>query len=291
MVQRGFEGLQVGGLLRGALTLLLLAFHLSFGELIDKVVASVNGEPILESELRVYVLFYGNEDRESLIEKLVEKHLITQFLTQQGLNIPEGYIDQLVKDIASRNGKSVEKLYEELSKENLTIQDLKNFLRIEVASTLGLREYLSNRIDVSALEIELERMRKGEVELFKELELLVLNKGDKDKVLKLLESTGANLNDLAESLGVKVDSFRVRKGELVEVLDREVWRAREGELVVAEDEEHIYLAKVVRTFRVFSGRSEDEVRAEIIQRKIEEEKDKILSKLRKEAFVQFTPVP
>lgn len=286
MVQGGSEGLQVGGLLRGALTLLLLAFRLSFGELIDKVVANVNGEPILESELRVYVLFYGNEDRDSSVGKLVEKHLITQFLTQQGLNIPEGYIDQLVRDIASRNGKSVEKLYEELSKENLTIQDLKNFLRIEVASTLGLREYLSNRIDVSALEIELERMRKGEVELFKELELLVLDKGDKDKVLKLLESTGANLNDLAESLGVKVDSFKVRRGELVEVLDREVWRAKEGELVVAEDEEHIYLAKVVRTFRVFSGRSEDEVRAEIIQRKIEEEKDKILSKLKKEAFVQ-----
>ncbi len=287
MVQRDPKGLQAGALLKGALALLLIVSYLSFGQLLDRVVANVNGEPILESELKVASIFYGTEDRQKLIDILVEKHLVAQFLHQQGLNIPEGYIDQLIKDIAASNGKSVEQLYKELYKENLTPEDLRNFLKVEVASTLGLREYLSSRIDVSEVEIELERLKHGEVEFLKEIELLVVNKKDKDRLLQLIGEIGSDLEKIANALGEKTEKLKVRKGELVESLDREVWRVREGDLAIAEDEEHIYLAKVLRTVKVFSGRSEDEVKREILTKKMEEEKKRIITKLKKESFVQI----
>lgn len=287
MVQGSSKELQFGGLLKGALTLLLIVFQLGFGQLLDRVVANVNGEPILESELKIASIFYGIEDRRKLIETLVEKHLIAQFLRQQGLNIPEDYIDQLIKDIASSNKKSVEELYRELSKENLTPEDLRNFLKVEVASTLGLREYLSRRIDVSEVEIELERLKRGEVEFLKEIELLVVDKKEKDRLLQLVGELGTDLTKIAQVLGTKTERLKVKKGELVEGLDREVWRVKEGDLAVAEDGENIYLAKVLRTVKVFSGRSEDEIRKEILSRKIEEEKRRIISKLRKEGFIQI----
>ena len=287
MVQKCSQKLQAGGLLKGALILLLLVLNIGFGQLLDRVVVNVNGEPILESELKVASIFYGIKDRKKLIDILVEKHLIAQFLSRQGLNIPEDYIDQLIKDIATSNNKSVEELYEELRKENLTIEDLRNFLRVEVASTLGLREYLSSRIDVSEIEIELERLKHGEIKFLKEIELLVIDKKDKEKLLKLIEEKGTNLKEIAKALGTEVERLKVRRGDLVDPLDREVWRAREGDLAIAEDEDRIYLAKVLRTVRVFSGRSEDEIRKEILSRKIEEEKKKIISKLKKESFVQI----
>ena len=287
MVQRDPKGLQAGALLKGALAILLIVSYLSFGQLLDRVVANVNGEPILESELKVASIFYGTEDRQKLIDILIEKHLVAQFLRQQGLNIPEEYIDQLIKDIAASNGKSVEQLYKELYKENLTPEDLRNFLKVEVASTLGLREYLSSRIDVSEVEIELERLKHGEVEFLKEIELLVVNKKDKDRLLQLIGEIGSDLEKIANALGEKTEKLKVRKGELVESLDREVWRVREGDLAIAEDEEHIYLAKVLRTVKVFSGRSEDEVKREILTKKMEEEKKRIITKLKKESFVQI----
>ncbi len=287
MVQKCSQKLQARGLLKGTLILLLLVLNIGFGQLLDRVVANVNGEPILESELKVASIFYGIKDRKKLIDILVEKHLIAQFLSRQGLNIPEDYIDQLIKDIATSNNKSVEELYEELRKENLTIEDLRNFLRVEVASTLGLREYLSSRIDVSEIEIELERLKHGEVKFLKEIELLVIDKKDKEKLLKLIEEKGTNLKEVAKALGTEVERLKVRRGDLVDPLDREVWRAREGDLAIAEDEDRIYLAKVLRTVRVFSGRSEDEIRKEILSRKIEEEKKRIISKLKKESFVQI----
>ena len=287
MVQERSEKLPLGDLLKGTLIILLAFFHIGFGQLLDRVVANVNGEPILESELKVASIFYGIKDRKKLIDILVEKHLIAQFLSKQGLNIPEDYIDQLIKDIATSNKKSVEELYEELRKENLTIEDLRNFLRVEVASTLGLREYLSSRIDVSEVEIELERLKHGEVTFLREIELLVIDKKDKEKLLKAIEQGGTDLERIARALGAQVEKLKVKRGDLVDSLDREVWKVREGDLAIAEDEESIYLAKVLRTVRIFSGRSEDEIKKEILTRKMEEEKKRIISELKKESFVQI----
>lgn len=287
MVQGSSKRLQAGNLLKGALILSLILVHFGFSQLLDRVVASVNGEPILESELKVASVFYGIKDRQRLIETLVEKHLVAQFLQQQGLNIPEGYIDQLIRNIASSNNKTVEELYMELYKENLTPEDLRSFLRVEVASTLGLREYLSGRVDVSEVEIELERLKHGEVEFLKEIELLVLSKDKKEELLKLVGEFGTDLERIAQALGTRVERMKVGKGELVEDLDREVWKLREGDLAVAEDGKHVYLAKVLRTVKVFSGRSEDEVKREILNRKMEEEMKRILSDLKKESFIQI----
>ncbi|HHJ64518.1 MAG TPA: peptidylprolyl isomerase [Aquifex aeolicus] len=267
--------------------ILLLLIGLSFPQLLDRVVANVNGEPILESELKVARIFYGAVDRRELINMLVEKHLIAQFLRENGMNVPEAYIDQVVKEIAESNGRSLEELYEDLRREGLTPDDLRSFLRVEITATLGLREYLRNRIEVSEIEIELERLRKGEVDYLREIELLIIPASKKEKVLEAVSEKGSDLQEIAKSLGLKTERLRVKRGELVEPLDREVWRTPKGELTVAEDGEHLYLAKVLREVRVFSGRSEEEIREEILRKKIEREREEIVRKLRRERFVEI----
>lgn len=287
MVPGSFKGLPLGALPAKAGVILLLLIGLSFSQLLDRVVANVNGEPILESELKVARIFYGAVDRRELINMLVEKHLIAQFLRENGMNVPEAYIDQVVKEIAESNGRSLEELYEDLRREGLTPDDLRSFLRVEITATLGLREYLRNRIEVSEIEIELERLRKGEVDYLREIELLIIPASKKEKVLEAVSEKGSDLQEIAKSLGLKTERLRVKRGELVEPLDREVWRTPKGELTVAEDGEHLYLARVLREVRVFSGRSEEEIREEILRKKIEREREEIVRKLRRERFVEI----
>lgn len=250
------------------------------------MVANVNGEPILESEVRIASIFYGIKDRNELIRMLVEKHLVAQFLQQNGLNVPEDYLESLIKDIAKSNGKSVEEFYRDLYEEGLTPKDLKDFLRIEVASTLGLKEFLKTKVEVSEIEIELERLKGGEIKFLREIELLVVDKSKKEDLFKVIGDK-ADLNEIAENLGLNTETLKVSRGDLVEPLDREVWRVKPGDLAIAEDEKHIYIAKVVRVIRKISGRSEDEIKREIVEKKMKEMEEEIISKLKKNSFVEI----
>ncbi|HIQ30873.1 MAG TPA: peptidylprolyl isomerase [Aquifex aeolicus] len=258
-----------------------------FPELLDRVVANVNGEPVLESELSLASLFYGEKDRSKLLNILIDKRLIAQFLRERGLSIPADYIERLVDNLARSSKKSVEELYRDLYSEGITPGDLRSFLEMEVSSTLGLEEYLRNRVSVSEIEIELELLKRGEVEFIKEVELLVVEKDRKDELLRLVGEIGGKLGDVAKGMGLKLERLRVKRGELVEAVDKEVWRAKEGELVVGEDDENIYMVRVVKTVRVFSGKSEDEIREEIIKKKMEIEKRELVQELREKSFVEI----
>jgi len=258
-----------------------------FPELLDRVVANVNGEPVLESELSLASLFYGEKDRSKLLNILIDKRLIAQFLRERGLSIPADYIERLVDNLARSSKKSVEELYRDLYSEGITPGDLRSFLEMEVSSTLGLEEYLRNKVSVSEIEIELELLKRGEVEFIKEVELLVVEKDRKDELLKLVGEMGGKLGDVAKGMGLKLERLRVKRGELVEAVDKEVWRAKEGELVVGEDDENIYMVRVVKTVRVFSGKSEDEIREEIIKKKMEIEKRELVQELREKSFVEI----
>ncbi|MDQ7037837.1 MAG: peptidylprolyl isomerase [Aquificota bacterium] len=286
MVQGGPQTVRGKGLY-GKLALILLLLGTAFGEMVDRVVANVNGEPVLESEVRVAQIFYGNPDREEVLRRLIDNHLIAQYLKGQGVNVPEGYLEAVIRDVARSNGKTLDQLYEEIYQEGLTPDDLKSFLRVEITATLGFREFMKGRIRVSELEIELERLRKGEVDYVREVDLLVVPKERKDHVLKAVSEAGLDISRLAERLGVKPERLRVRRGDLVEVLDREIWRAGVGHVAIAEDEENLYLAKILKEHRIYSGRTEEEIREEILRRKLQEERKKLLEKLRREGLVEI----
>ncbi len=286
MVQGKVRAIQRKVILR-ILIVLLCFIGASYSQLLDRVVANVNGEPVLESELKVAKMFYNLNDRKKLIDILVNKHIVFQFLREKGLNIPPEYIETVIKDIAKSNNKTVEELYIELRKEGLTPHDLENFIKVELASTYGLRDFLRKSIKVSDIEIELERLKSGEVKFLKDIELLVVSKDRKEELLQLVSKHGQDLGKIAKELALKPERLKVRKGELIEALDKEVWKVRDGDVAIAEDEEHIYLAKVLRTVREISGRSEDQIRQEIINRKLKEEEAKLIEKLKKRSFVEI----
>ena len=286
MVQGGPRKVQGPDLL-GKLALILLFFSFAFGELVDRVVANVNGEPILESELKIAQIFYGVGDRERVLKELIDKHLIAQFLEAQGVKVPESYLNTVLSNIAKTGGKTLGQLYEELYREGLTPEDLRNFLRVEIASTVAFSEFMKGKLRVSEVEIELERLKRGEVKYLREIDLVVVSKEKKEELLRALSEVGPNIESLAKKLGIKVERLKVEKGELVEPLDEEVWRGGVGQMVVAEDEENIYLAEVVREVRLYSGRSEEEIREEILRRKIRRERERILEKLKREALIEI----
>ena len=273
--------------LSGGILLFTALVVFSFAQgLVDRVVASVNGDPILESDVKLGMLFYNTIDKKEVISKLVDIWLINQFLQGKGIGVQEELLDQALVKIAQANNMSLEKLQNELQKEGLTLRDLKEFLRKELLFSQGIYAVLLREVNVSALDLELEKLKRGEVEVKRLVEVLVVDKKDGERFMKALEKT-KDLQELAKALGLKVETLLVKKGELVEGLDKEVWNAKVGDLVFGEDKEHIYVAKVLGVKEEYKGKSLEELKEELLEKKLEERKKELLQNLRKRSFIRI----
>ncbi|MEJ5339742.1 MAG: peptidylprolyl isomerase [Aquificaceae bacterium] len=251
----------------------------------DRVVASVNSEPVLESDIKMGMLYYATSDRKQILDKLIENMLLYQFLMGRGLQVPPELIEEALQSIARANRMTIDGIAQELAREGLTLQDLRRFLERELLATQGLRAFLEREVKVSDVELELERLKSGNVKLVREVELLVVDRKDEGKLKAIFEPTkGPEV--LAREMGLKVERLRVGRGELVEALDREVWRSSPGQLVFAEDKDHIYIAKVISQEEVTEGKSVEEQRQELLARKIEARRQELLERLRKNSFIK-----
>ncbi len=273
--------------LSGGILLFTALVVLSFAQgLVDRVVASVNGDPILESDVKLGMLFYNTTDRREVISRLVDVWLINQFLQGKGVGVQEELLDQALIKIAQANNMSLERLQNELQKEGLTLRDLKEFLRKELLFSQGIYAVLLREVNVSALDLELEKLKRGEVEVKRLVEVLVVDKRDGERLMRALEET-KDLRELAKALGLEVETLLVKKGELMESLDREVWKAKVGELVFGEDKRHIYVAKVLEIKEEYKGRPLEELKEELLEKKLEERKKELLQNLRKRSFIRI----
>ncbi len=277
----------VSGGLKKILGGVLLWTTLSFSAvLLDKVVASVNSEPILESDLKMGMLYYATADRKQVLDKLVNDMLFYQFLVGRGLQVPPELIEEAIQNIARANRMSLEGIAQELAKEGLTLQDLRRFLERELLATQGLSAFLERDVKVSDVELELEKLKSDNVKVVRDIELLVIDRKNEGK-LKATFNPEKQLEILANEMGLSLERLRVGKGELVDALDKEVWKASPGQLVFAEDKDHIYIAKVIAQGELTEGKSPEELRQEILLRKIEARRQELLERLRRNSFIKI----
>ncbi len=277
----------VSGSFKKILGGVLLWSALSFSAvLVDKVAASVNLEPVLESDIKMAMLYYATADRRQLLSKLVDDMLLYQFLIGRGLQVPQELIEQALVDIARANRTNLDGIAQELAREGLTLQDLRRFLERELLATQGLIAFLEREIKVSDVELELEKLKSGNVKLVKDIELLVIDRKDEEK-LKANFKPEKGLEALSKDMGLSLERLRVEKGDLVEVLDREVWRSSPGQIVFAEDNEHIYIARVLSQKEVLEGVNLEELRESILLKKVEARRQELLEKLRRNSFIKI----
>ena len=68
----------------------------------ERVVATVDGIPILESQVRANMGKKG--DRQSALDKIIDDLLVQKAIQESGVKIDPREIDRVVEDTAARNG-------------------------------------------------------------------------------------------------------------------------------------------------------------------------------------------
>ncbi|GAB6078200.1 SurA domain protein [Hydrogenobaculum acidophilum] len=259
--------------------------HSTPGVLVNRVVASVNGEPILESDLKIAMVYFGTKDAKLALKRLIDIYLIYQYLSANHMATPESFLDQTIKDMASQNHLTVEQLYEELRKQGISPKEFRSFLRKEILATAGFGEYLRKAVHLTPTDIELLKLKYGKPKLERDIELLIVPKKDKDKLSKLLNNT-TSLKTIASKLSLTPQELEVAKGDLKKNLDEQVWKASKGDIVFAEGKNNIYVAKIKNIKLVYQNVDLSKLKKKLLEKKMKKKYDEILNKLKKESYIK-----
>ena len=143
--------------------LFFLCAALSYGgDYVDRVVAVVNDDVILQTELEKAGGEYFERIRmkapagevESAIEKargevlssLIDNMIVKQKAAELGITVEEAEIDNAITQILSDNNATLEQFRKELAKVNVSMQDYRNNLRNQILQSRVVGQQVRSRI-------------------------------------------------------------------------------------------------------------------------------------------------
>ena len=157
--------------------LMLLFASNSHAKLLDRIVAVVESDVIMESELRqrLAVLvkqFEGNPEAlppqdvlvDQILQRLIIERLQLQLAEQRGIQVDDLSLDQAMRNLAKRNRMTLEQFRQVLVTQGLDYVAYRDQVRNEMVLDQLRRRTIGNSIQVSETEIE-ELVKKSNTDL------------------------------------------------------------------------------------------------------------------------------
>ncbi|MGA9421998.1 MAG: peptidylprolyl isomerase [Rhodanobacteraceae bacterium] len=136
-------------------------------ESIDRIVAVVNEDVILQSELdraitNIQSLYAKNPEQlpphdvleHQVLERLIMQKLQIQRANDNGIKISDAEVDQALGQIAAQNNMNVSQLREAIAQQGLNYDEFRNQVRDQVIVQRLRQSVLQNRVQVSDAEVD-----------------------------------------------------------------------------------------------------------------------------------------
>ena len=275
----------------------------SYAVVIDKLVATVNGEPVTLSELerilqpvynRYEQMFKGEElekykehARRELLGQLIENKLILQKAKKDGIELTEAALEEQLAEIKEKFG-SMEEFEKALEKEGIGIKQYKDELKEQLTIRAMIEREAVSRAKVSPKEIEAyydNHMEEFEAPVEVHLQHVVI----KDTLTKAQEihrqlKEGKGLENL-EDLGF-IPKNKM-KPELREVID-ELMVGQFSEVIESETGYHIvYLKEIKSSDTIQLSEVWDDLEEKIFRKKLTEKHKEWIESLKTKAHIQI----
>lgn len=307
---------------------LFLIFSLLFAgvapaaaEVVDQIVAEVNGEIITYSELRrvldpIYAQYskvYQGEDlvrrirkaKTDALNQLIENKLIVQEAKGKGLSLNESLIDERVKEVKKRF-KTEEEFLDALKEDGASYDDFVNNVRDQLIVKAYVSQEVTSKVTVTPKEIktyydahldefsEEEKAHVFHIMVRKDPSNLPLSKETANQILAKVKS-GGSFTELAKSYSEGPNADKggdlgfVRRGQLIKELEDNVFALKVGEttgLIETQGGYHIlWLKEKEKSSQKALADVEQDVEAKVFREKAAERHDKWIASLKKKAFI------
>ena len=128
----------------------LFAFSSVYAE--ERVVATVDGIPVLESQVRVAMGKKGNQ--QAALDKIIDDILVQKAIQESGIQINPEEIDFIIEDTAARNGLTYGQFLDALDYQGISLDDFRQQIVNQMIMS-GVRDHaISNSVQVTREEVE-----------------------------------------------------------------------------------------------------------------------------------------
>ncbi len=298
---------------RGVLWRLLVALFLlvlwgSAGAMIiEKVVAVVNGEVITLTELQERALILkknlGKEDipLKEILKKMILDTLEVQRAKELGLSVDDHVVDEYIHNLLKKEGITMDDLKESLREWGVSMNLYRDEIRRRILISKVLNLEVRSRVAVPDEEVKeyylkVRDKRFHQPPIAHVEDVFVAANGDKAKAKEIAKKVyeavklGESLKKIAALKDLRyADLDDVKKGELVEPLDRFIFAAKTGDVGLIEVENGVHVVKVdsiKEEVYVPYDKVKDKLRAELEAKRADQLYRKWLQKLQKRAFIK-----
>lgn len=126
----------------------------------EKVVATVNGVPVLESQIKP--ILNKRTSRQAAIDKVINDMLVNQAVKESGVKVNEEKIDQIIEGIAAQNGLTFGQLLDALDYQGINYHAYRQQIAQQVLMAEVRNHAISQSVDVTREQVEelAEKMKK-----------------------------------------------------------------------------------------------------------------------------------
>jgi peptidyl-prolyl cis-trans isomerase SurA len=132
-------------------------------ELVNRIVATIDGEPVTQFELESFAEQARRRanpgdpapptDRRALLDELILEKIMKKQIEAQGLQASEQQIDAYIASIRERNRLNDAQLTEALSQQGLTREQYRTQVRADIERAALINKEIRNKVNVSPEEI------------------------------------------------------------------------------------------------------------------------------------------
>ncbi|MBN4077379.1 peptidyl-prolyl cis-trans isomerase [Sulfobacillus acidophilus] len=212
------------------------------GKVVDKIVAVVNSEPILLSDIKLYNSKLSKQNSMEPLEAIIADKLVQKECEKLGLSVSDQEVAFAMDNVIKQNSFDKNKFEQALKAQGMSVDEYRNQLKKQLYRMKIIQAEIKNRIFISEQDIKSEyEKRYGKQAQVKKAHLhhiLFKNKDKKqlDYALNKINK-GANFFDVAKELTNKnndiihADLGEVQKGDLLADFEDAIFAGKKGEVV------------------------------------------------------------
>jgi peptidyl-prolyl cis-trans isomerase SurA len=140
----------------GAVVLFLALCSTARAEVVDRIVATIDGEPITEHELRRYKQERGTAgaDAAAALDALITDKLLEKEVKAQGIAARDEDVARYIAEIQARNGLDPERFTRVLADQGMTLDAYKAKVKAEIEKVQLVNREIRQHVNVSPEEVK-----------------------------------------------------------------------------------------------------------------------------------------